>query len=140
MLEHAPWSRPLAGARVADVFAGSGALGLEALSRGAAFCLFIDHDREARAAVAANLESLDCGVQARVLAADAARSAVNADAPFDLALLDPPYGLSAGGWLAPDARIAIERGADEPALEVAGYKILDTRRWGAARVWFLKPH
>ena len=150
VLEHAPWSRPLAGARVADVFAGSGALGLEALSRGAAFCLFIDHDREARAAVAANLESLDCGVQARVLAADAARSAVNADAPFDLALLDPPYGkslgeaalagLSAGGWLAPDARIAIERGADEPALVVAGYKIHDTRRWGAARVWFLKPH
>lgn len=147
VLEHAPWGRPLAGARVLDLFAGSGALGLEALSRGAAFCQFIDQDADARAAISANLRSLGCDAQARLSGGDADRLASHAETPFDLAFLDPPYDqgldeaalarLAAGGWLAEDALAVVERGADEPALAVAGYKVLDTRRWGAARVWFL---
>jgi 16S rRNA (guanine966-N2)-methyltransferase len=147
VLEHAPWGRPLTGARVLDLFAGSGALGLEALSRGAAFCQFVDQDADARAAVSANLQSLGCGGRAGLQGGDAGRLAGHAETPFDLAFLDPPYGkglgeaalasLAAGGWLAEDALAVVERGADETALAVAGYEILDTRRWGAARVWFL---
>ena len=91
--------------------------------------------------------SLGCDAQARLSGGDADRLASHAETPFDLAFLDPPYDqgldeaalarLAAGGWLAEDALAVVERGADEPALAVAGYKVLDTRRWGAARVWFL---
>jgi len=149
VLEHAPWGRPPTGARVLDLFAGSGALGLEALSRGAAFCQFVDRGAEARAAISANLESLGCGQRARLQGGDAGRLSGHAETPFDLAFLDPPYGrgldgaalagLAAGGWLAKEALAIVERGADEPALAAAGFEILDTRRWGAACVWFLKP-
>ena len=151
VLEHAPWGRPPTGARVLDLFAGSGALGLEALSRGAAFCLFVDHDPAAEAAVLANLGALGLGDRARVLRRDASRLGArsSADGPaFDLAFLDPPYtkglaeaaltSLADGAWLAPGGLVIAERGADEPELKPDGYEILDDRRWGAARVWFLR--
>jgi 16S rRNA (guanine966-N2)-methyltransferase len=151
ILEHAPWSGGLGEARVIDLFAGSGALGLEALSRGAAFCLFVETDAAARGAIRENLEAMQLFGRARVHRRDATQLGVRpgADGPaFDLAFLDPPYAqglgetalarLAGGGWLAPGAVAVLERGADEPPPSAAGYEMLDDRRYGAARVWFLK--
>ena len=148
VLEHAAWSPGLEGRRAIDLFAGAGALGLEALSRGAVFCLFVDTAETARAAIRSNIEALRLEDQARVDGRDAARLGATPDRPFDLAFLDPPYGqglaepalaaLAAEGWLAPDAMIVVERGADEAPLQAPGYEFLDARTWGAARVAFLK--
>ncbi|MEO8813489.1 MAG: 16S rRNA (guanine(966)-N(2))-methyltransferase RsmD [Caulobacteraceae bacterium] len=149
VVEHAPWSPGLRGARVVDLFAGSGALGLEALSRGAAFCLFVDSDATAREAIDANVAALRLGGESAVDWQDATRlRALAGAAPFDLAILDPPYGqglrapalvaLAAGGWLASGAIALAEGGAGEADLEVFGYERLDVRDWGAARVSFLR--
>jgi 16S rRNA (guanine966-N2)-methyltransferase len=151
VLAHAPWSPGLGGARVIDIFAGSGALGLEAMSHGAAFCLFVDRDEAARAAIVANAGVLKLGDRTRTDRRDAttlsARTAGDG-AAFDLAFLDPPYGkglgeaalarLLAGGWLAPDALVVQERGVADPAPTPAGFEPLDERTWGAARVSFLR--
>lgn len=150
ILEHAPWAPPLAGARVIDLFAGSGALGFEALSRGAAFCLFVETDEAARGAIRQNADALNLMGRTRVHRRDAAALGPRpgTDGPaFGLAFLDPPYGrglgeaalagLAAGGWLASGALAVLERGAHEPALEVPGFSLLDARDYGAARVWFL---
>jgi 16S rRNA (guanine966-N2)-methyltransferase len=150
VLEHAPWGLPVwSDVRVIDGFAGSGALGLEALSRGALFCLFVDNDRAARAAIEANLAAFGCGDRARVLGQDLTRlGALGGEAAFDLVFLDPPYGsglaegalaaLRVGGWLAPAALAVVERGEGEGALEAPGFSLLDERRWGKARVRFLR--
>lgn len=149
ILEHAPWAPDVEGLNVIDLFAGSGALGLEALSRGAGFCLFVESAGPALRALRANIQALGAGARTAVLARDAARLGSRpADrAPFDLAFLDPPYArglgetalaaLRDGGWLSPGALVVFERGADEPAPEVEGFEVLDDRRYGAARVWFL---
>jgi 16S rRNA (guanine966-N2)-methyltransferase len=151
VLEHAAWAPSLEEVRVLDVFAGSGALGLEAMSRGAGYCLFLDHDAAARAAIGANVAALTLGERTRIDRRDAttlgARTAADG-APFDLALLDPPYGqglgeaalarLAAGGWLAAGALVALERGLADPAPTPAGYEALDERTWGAAKVAFLR--
>ena len=151
ILEHASWSVPFEGARVVDLFAGSGALGFEALSRGAAFCLFVETDEAARGAIRDNMESLGLFGAARVHRRDATDLGArpgSAGPAFDLAFLDPPYAkglgeralasLAAGGWLAPGALIVFERGAEEPELTVEGFEVLDARTYGAARVWFLR--
>jgi 16S rRNA (guanine966-N2)-methyltransferase len=151
VLEHAPWSPGLAGRRVIDVFAGSGALGIEAVSRGADFCLFVDRGEPARAAIRANLTALGLGHRGRIDRRDAAvlgRRAAGDGEPFDLAFLDPPYGqdlaetalgaLADGGWLAADAIAVVERGLDDPTPLPPGYVALDERTWGAARVSFLR--
>src|SRR4051812_1734372 len=94
ILEHAGWSEGLGEARVIDLFAGSGALGFEALSRGAAFCLFVETDEAARGAIRDNVEALGLFGQTRVHRRDATDLGVrpgSAGAPFDLAFLDPPY-------------------------------------------------
>ncbi|HEY1427202.1 MAG TPA: 16S rRNA (guanine(966)-N(2))-methyltransferase RsmD [Caulobacteraceae bacterium] len=151
VLEHASWAPELEGASVIDVFAGSGALGIEALSRGAASCLFVDHAEPARAAIRANLAALGLEGRARIDRRDAtalpARSAADV-APCGLAFLDPPYGerlgeqalarLAGGGWLAPGAIAALERGAGDAASAPAGFELVDERRWGAAKVSFLR--
>lgn len=153
VLEHAAWSRPLAGQRVIDLFAGSGALGLEAISRGAAFCLFVETDEAARGAIRANVEALGLFGRTRVHRRSAVDLGVRpgpiAEA-FDLALLDPPYRqglgeqalakLAEGGWLKPGALAVLERGADEPDIDTPGYERLDARDYGAARVLFLRRH
>ncbi|MEO7027543.1 MAG: 16S rRNA (guanine(966)-N(2))-methyltransferase RsmD [Caulobacteraceae bacterium] len=146
VLEHAPWSSGVAGRRVVDLFAGSGALGLEALSRGAAFCLFVDHDRAAREAIAANLANLGLEDRGRVLAADATRGA-SSDVVDDLVFLDPPYGgdlaertlrLLSTNALARGALLVIERQAAAPEIApTIEWHAIDTRFWGAARVDFL---
>ncbi|HKR88978.1 MAG TPA: 16S rRNA (guanine(966)-N(2))-methyltransferase RsmD [Phenylobacterium sp.] len=151
ILEHAAWSHGVRDLRVIDLFAGSGALGFEALSRGAAFCLFVETDEAARGAIRENVDAMGLFGRTRVHRRDAAQlgDRPGADGPaFDLAFLDPPYGkglgetalakLAAGGWLAPGAVVVFERGADEAPLVSPGYQELDGRDYGAARVWFLR--
>ena len=151
VLEHAAWAEPLAGMRVMDLYAGSGALGLEAISRGAAFALFIETDDEARGAIRENADA--CGVVGRTRvhrrsATDLGSRPGSDGEAFDLAFLDPPYrkgfgeqtlsGLLQGGWLRPGALVVFERGSDEPEIDTPGYERLDARDYGAARVLFLR--
>lgn len=151
ILEHAPWSEGVRGRRVIDLFAGSGALGFEALSRGASFCLFVETDEAARGAIRENVDGMGLFGRTRVHRRDATALGVRpgADGPaFDLAFLDPPYAkglgetalarLAEGGWLAPGAIVVFERGVDEADFTVAGYAPLDARDYGAARVHFLR--
>jgi 16S rRNA (guanine966-N2)-methyltransferase len=151
ILEHAAWSPGVRETRVIDLFAGSGALGFEALSRGAAFCLFVETDEAARGAIRENVEAMGLFGRTRVHRRDATQlgQRPGADGPaFGLAFLDPPYGkglgetalakLAAGGWLTPGAVVVFERGADEPPLAAEGFEELDVRDYGAAQVWFLR--
>lgn len=156
ILEHAPWSKGVRDARVIDLFAGSGALGFEALSRGAAFCLFVETDEAARGAIRENVDALSGAGgglfgRTRVHRRDATNlgQRPGADGPaFDLAFLDPPYAkglgeaalarLAEGGWLAPEATVVFERGVSEPPFSVDGFEELDARDYGAARVVFLR--
>jgi 16S rRNA (guanine966-N2)-methyltransferase len=151
VLAHAPWSAGIEGRRVLDLFAGSGALGLEAMSRGASFALFVETDAAARGAIRDNIEALGLFGATRLHRRDATDLGVKPaglGAPFDLVFVDPPYGkglgeaalarLKGGGWITHDALVALECGADEtPATP--GYDVLDERRYGAARVLFLRP-
>lgn len=151
ILEHAPWSNGLHEARVIDLFAGSGALGLEALSRGASFCLFVETDEAARGAIRENMDAFGLFGAARVHRRDATDLGVrpgSAGEAFDLAFLDPPYRkglgetalarLREGNWLKPGAVCVLERGSDEEPFGVEGYEELDARDYGAARVHFLR--
>ena len=151
ILEHAPWAEGVRDRRVIDLFAGSGALGFEALSRGAAFCLFVETDEAARGAIRENVDAMALFGRTRVHRRDATQLGVRpgADGPaFELAFLDPPYAkglgevalekLAEGGWLAPDALVVFERGADEPGFQVSGFQSLDERDYGAAKVHFLR--
>jgi 16S rRNA (guanine966-N2)-methyltransferase len=134
------------GARVLDAFAGTGALGLEALSRGAAHATFIESDRAALAALRANIEALGEAARCRVIPGDATRPP-RAEAPCSLIFLDPPYGkalvpraltaLGAAGWIAPDA-LAVAEVAKGEALEVPGFEQVAERAHGAARLVFLR--
>ena len=142
ILEHAPWSEGLEARRVIDVFAGSGAMGLEALSRGAGFCLFVDLAEPSLAAVRANVAAFGLEARARLLRQDATRMArrPEADTPFDIAFLDPPYrkdlagpalmALRNGGWVAAGALAVLEQGSGETALQLPGFEALDQRRSG----------
>ena len=151
ILDHAPWSEGVRDKRVIDLFAGSGALGFEALSRGAAFCLFVETDEAARGAIRETVDAFGLFGRTRVHRRDATDLGIRpgADGPaFDIAFLDPPYAkglgeaslarLAAGGWLAPGALVVFERGATEPAFEVPGFEFQDSRDYGAARVFFLR--
>ena len=141
MLMHAPWAdRAIEGRAVLDVFAGSGALGLEALSRGAALAGFIDHDRAAVAAIGANIVACKAGSVAAVFGCDALKPPRGM--PHELVFLDPPYGrglvpaavasLREAGWIAPGALIVGEFGRVESMPE--GIEALAVREHGAARV------
>lgn len=149
VLEHAPWSPGLKGCRVIDLFAGSGALGFEALSRGAAFCLFVETDEAARGAIRDTVEAFGLFGVTRVHRRDAVKldARPSAHAPFDLAFLDPPYGgdlaaralaqLRDGGWLCGDGRVVVETGVDDAFDAPLGFELLDARSWGAAKISFL---
>jgi 16S rRNA (guanine966-N2)-methyltransferase len=121
ILEHGHGD-PVTGARVLDLFAGTGAMGLEAISRGASFCLFVDHGAEARSLMRSSIEKLGCAGQARIFRRDATKlGTAKPLAPFALVFCDPPYGRGlapaalssalAGGWIAPDATIVVEESA-----------------------------
>ena len=138
---------PFAGAAVLDAFAGTGALGLEALSRGAAEAAFIEQDREALATLRQNIAALDEDAHSRVVPGDATRPP-RAPSAYALAFLDPPYrsglgaaaltALDAAGWLTPDALAVVELAAREHLAPPAGFSVLDERLFGAARLLFLR--
>jgi 16S rRNA (guanine966-N2)-methyltransferase len=133
------------GARVIDLFAGAGALGLEALSRGAETALFVDNAVEARALLRANIEALALGGVTRVWRADATKlGKAPVGPPFSLVFLDPPYersfagptlrGLVAGGWLAPGAVIVVEEAARAEVDAPPELNRLDTRVYGDTQI------
>ena len=150
VLAHAEWSPGLEARRVLDLFAGSGALGFEALSRGAAFALFVETDAAARGAIRDTIEALGLFGVTRIHRRDAADLGVKPAGlgePFDLVFLDPPYHrglgeaalgrLRAGGWIMPEALAVFECAKDErPATP--GFETLDSREYGAAKVLFLR--
>ncbi|GAA0862355.1 16S rRNA (guanine(966)-N(2))-methyltransferase RsmD [Sphingopyxis soli] len=135
------------GLHVADLFAGSGALGIEALSRGAAHCLFGEQDRDAIDALRKNLATLGAAPRADVRAGSVLALGP-APRPFDLLLFDAPYGTGAGsvaldklnrlGWVGADSLISIET-ADKEAVEVAGFAIDAIRKVGKAKLTLLRP-
>jgi 16S rRNA (guanine966-N2)-methyltransferase len=137
---------PLADASVLDAFAGTGALGLEALSRGADEAFFIERDAAALAALRQNIKALGEEGRTRVIPGDATRPPPAARA-CAVAFLDPPYrsglapaalaALAAAGWLAADALAVVEVGAREGLAPPSGFRILDQRAYGAARLVFL---
>jgi 16S rRNA (guanine966-N2)-methyltransferase len=147
MLLHAPWAgrASIEGAAVLDAFAGTGALGLEALSRGAARAVLIERDRTALAALRANIAACKAEARCTVLPADATRPPPGQ--PCALAFLDPPYGqalvpaalaaLAAAGWLAPGALLVAETGRDEPP-PWPRETLLAERAHGAARLSFCR--
>jgi 16S rRNA (guanine966-N2)-methyltransferase len=135
------------GLAVADLFAGSGALGLEALSRGAATALFVEQDARALDAIRANIRTLDVGARATVragsvLALGPAREAL------DLVLIDPPYRTGAGvvaiekltrlGWIGPATWISLETAANED-VAISGFVVDADRKVGKARITLLRP-
>ncbi len=136
----------LSGAAAVDVFAGSGAMGLEALSRGAAFATFIERDAGVAALIKRNIETLGAEDRAAVIGADAT-ALPRAHKPCDLALLDPPYGenlaaaalagLARQGWLRPGALVAAETGDGAPPPEAPGFLVIDRRGYGRAVMTFL---
>ena len=144
ILEHR-FGDQLDGARVVDLFAGTGALGLEALSRGAASALFIDNGVEARALIRENVEALALGGVTRIFRADAAKLGKAPAGPaFTLAFVDPPYGQSlsgpaltglvAGRWLAPGALVVVEEAAEAEIAAPPELGPLDERRYGDAKL------
>ncbi|SMH59308.1 16S rRNA (guanine(966)-N(2))-methyltransferase RsmD [Azospirillum agricola] len=145
ILTHADWAPDIEGAVVLDAFCGTGALGLEALSRGAARCSFLDSGRAALDAVRANVAALGEAEVATVLRADATRPP--AGQPCALAFLDPPYAkglapvalaaLSRAGWLANGALAVVEVGEGDPMPAPDGFTLLDERRYGDTRILFL---
>jgi 16S rRNA (guanine966-N2)-methyltransferase len=139
----------ITGARVLDLFAGTGALGLEAMSRGAAFALFIDDGAEARALIRQNVEALGLGGITRIFRRDATRlGAVHRNEPFGVVFLDPPYrkglaeralvSLRDGGWLAPHALLIVEEAADSGFTAPQGYAEIERRRYDDTEFTFLR--
>jgi 16S rRNA (guanine966-N2)-methyltransferase len=147
ILAHA-YGDPVAGARVLDLFAGTGALGIEALSRGARFALFVEDATEARALIRENIDALALAGATRVFRRDATKlGAAKPIEPFSLAFCDPPYGRGLaeqalasarnGGWLAPDALVVVEEetGAFEPP---EGFEEIERRTYDDTEVTFLR--
>ncbi len=133
-------------ATVLDLFAGTGAIGIEALSRGASFVTFVEQDRAAARAIGDNLERFGEAKRARVVAGDATRLG-RPVVPQDLVYLDPPYdsdlgakalrALTGDGWLTEGALLVWETPSAMPMPEIEGYDLVDERRYGAARLLFL---
>jgi 16S rRNA (guanine966-N2)-methyltransferase len=137
----------LEGARVIDLFAGTGALGIEALSRGAGFCLFVEEAPEARALIRTNIEALGLTGTTRIFRRDATDlGPVGTMERHGLAFLDPPYGqglgekaliaLRDGAWLVPGAVVALEEREGVAIALPEGFVELDRRSWGDTQVVF----
>ena len=137
---------PVTGARVLDLFAGTGALGLEALSRGAAHVTFVDDGSKALALIRQNIALCGAGAETRIIKRDARRLPVNDTPPFDLVFLDPPYAKGMGemalaqalaqGWIAPAALIVWEESA--AITPPTGVTLLDSRRYGDTVISLLR--
>lgn len=137
---------PVAGARVLDLFAGTGALGLEALSRGALHATFVDDGAKALALIKANIGKMRAEGETRMLRQDARKLGQNPGAGFGLVFLDPPYGKGLGelalasarqgGWLASGAMVVWEEGAAPVVPE--GFALVDQRKYGDTIVTLLR--
>ena len=149
ILAHGIEDFEIEGARVIDLFAGTGALGCEALSRGAAFCLFVEDAPSSRGLIRQNIENLELTGVTRVFRRDAARlGSAGSVKPFDLLFADPPYGqglakralaaAAEGGWLTPRAVCVVEERADADFAAPDGFTLLDERRYGDTAVTFLR--
>lgn len=139
----------LVGARVLDLFAGTGALGLEALSRGAAYCVFIEESSEGRGLIRTNVETFGLTGRTKVFRRDATSlGEAGTMAPFGLVFADPPYGKGlgeaalasarAGGWLAPGALCVVEEAASAAFAPGEGFEIVDERAYGDTIIRFVQ--
>ena len=148
ILAHA-YGDPVASARVLDLFAGTGALGIEAISRGAAFALLVDDGAEARALIRQNLDTLGLGAVTRVFRRDATQlGPAHPVEPFGLAFLDPPYrkglaeqalaSMRAGGWLVADALVVVEEAADAGFAAPEGFEELERRSYDDTMIVVLR--
>jgi 16S rRNA (guanine966-N2)-methyltransferase len=148
ILLHA-YDDPIEGARVLDLFAGTGALGIEAVSRGAAFTLFVDNGAEARALLRNNVEALGLGGVTKVYRRDATNlGPAHPVEPFALVFLDPPYGrglaekalasLRSGGWLVPDALLVVEESKVANVAAPEGFEELERRAYDDTEFVFLR--
>ena len=148
ILTHADWAPALDNVNVIDIFAGSGALGIEAISRGAGFCLFVETAPAARAAIRENVDKMGLAGMTRVHRRDATKLRIepgNLKGPFTYLFIDPPYHkglglpvirkLNAQGLIAKNAIIIYETGKDEDP-NLGQFTVLDIRKWGAAKVHF----
>ena len=152
VLEHRDFGENFAlqNARVLDLYAGTGALGIEALSRGAAYALFIDNAADGRAAIRRNVAALNLTGVTKIWRRDARDLGRNIHLAFDLAFLDPPYrknllrltlaSLHAGAWLHPHAVVVAEAASNENILPTDQYQLLDQRQYGQTKVEFLRPN
>lgn len=137
---------PVSGARVLDLFAGTGALGLEALSRGAEHAVFVDDGKVAGALIRDNVSRAKRGADTILLALNATKLPPNSGAPFTLIFLDPPYGKGlgvvallaalAGGWIAPEALLVWEEATPQPAPP--GFVSVEVRKYGDTHVTLLR--
>jgi 16S rRNA (guanine966-N2)-methyltransferase len=148
ILAHA-YGDPVSGARVLDLFAGSGALGIEALSRGADFALFIDQSAAARALLRENVTALGLGGRSRIFRRDATKlGPAHPLEPFSLAFLDPPYGQGlaqaalasarAGGWFMPGALVIVEEAAKAQFVAPEGFQQRERRSYDDTEFIFLQ--
>src|SRR4249920_4249367 len=148
ILMHA-YDNPIEGARVLDLFAGTGALGIEAVSRGAKFTLFVDNGAEARALLRNNVESLGLGGTTKVYRRDATDlGPAHPVEPFSLVFLDPPYGkgfaekaLSSahdGGWLRPEALVVVEEAASAKFMAPEGFQEVERRAYDDTEFVFIR--
>ena len=149
ILAHGIEGLELDGARVLDLFAGTGAMGLEAISRGARFCQFVDDSAEARGLVRKNADALGVIGQVKIWRRDATSLGPCAPQPgFDLVFADPPYGkglgekalksLVAGEWLNPGAIVVLEEAQKADVGDIAGLALVDTRDYGDTRIRFYR--
>lgn len=148
ILDHADWSMPLEGAVVMDMFAGSGALGLEAISRGAEFCVFVERHPLALAAIRKNIEHFDLGDEARIHRFDATKLKLapgNRPKPFTHVFMDPPYNKKmwqpalrrVSQYMADDGVVILED-SHEAEIEPRGWDVMSDKIWGTTRTLFLK--
>jgi 16S rRNA (guanine966-N2)-methyltransferase len=148
ILVHA-YADPIANARVLDLFAGTGALGIEAISRGAVFALFVDNGAEARALLRNNVEALGLGGVTKIFRRDATNlGPAHPVEPFSLVFLDPPYGkglaeralisLRDGGWLIPNALLVVEEATAASITTPEGFEELERRAYDDTEFLFLR--
>ncbi|MEJ2376783.1 MAG: 16S rRNA (guanine(966)-N(2))-methyltransferase RsmD [Pseudolabrys sp.] len=150
ILAHA-YDDPVEGARVLDLFAGTGALGIEGISRGAVYALFVDKGVEARALLRQNIEALGLAGVTRIFRRNATKlGPAHPLEPFDLVFADPPYGKGLaekalanareGGWLKPGALVVVEEAADAGFAAPEGFEELQRRQYDDTEFVFLRSH
>lgn len=145
------YAEKLEGGRVLDLFAGTGALGLEALSRHASYCVFIEESTEGRGLIRENVEAYGLTGRTKIFRRDATHlGEAGTISPFGLVFADPPYGkglgerallsAKAGGWLLPGALCVVEEAASAPFEPGAGFSVMDERSYGETVIRFIEAN